>query len=189
MNGMSKVLKIGVYGSAGGGIGNDAIAKARELGKIIAGRGHAIVTGACHGLPHEAVLGAINAGGNAIGFSPATSIKEHLEIYKMPADGELVFVPANYEHAGKREICLKYRNISSTAFADCGIIIGGRTGTMNEVTLLYDFNKPIGVLEGTGGITDGAIRKMLECIDKKGPRVIFSPEPKALVAQIEQLFL
>ena len=39
-----------------------------------------IVTGACPGLPHAAVLGAHEAGGASLGVSPAHSREEHVEV-------------------------------------------------------------------------------------------------------------
>ena len=51
-------MKIAVYGSALGGITETLNQIARNVGREIARRGHTVVTGACPGLPHEAVLGA-----------------------------------------------------------------------------------------------------------------------------------
>ncbi|MBW2986573.1 hypothetical protein KY333_04355, partial [Candidatus Woesearchaeota archaeon] len=152
-------MKIGIYGSAAGDISSDISGKARELGKQIAQRGHVIITGGCLGLPNETVLGAHEMNGECIAYSPATTLEEHVEKYKMPTKGftDFVFVPADYKHAENKRVCLKYRNVSSVADADAAIIIGGRIGTMNEFTIAYDLGKKIGVLTRTGGITREAI--------------------------------
>ncbi len=56
-------IQIGVMGSAGGIITEAELALARRLGRRIAKRDATIVTGACPGLPHAAVLGAHEAVG------------------------------------------------------------------------------------------------------------------------------
>ena len=62
-------MKIGVYGSATGKVSDEQREKAREIGRQIAKKGHIVITGACPGLPYEAVLGANEEGGECIGFS------------------------------------------------------------------------------------------------------------------------
>jgi DNA processing protein len=43
---------------------------ARELGRRLAERGHAVVTGLAHGIDEEAALGALKAGGPVVGVVP-----------------------------------------------------------------------------------------------------------------------
>ena len=179
-------MKIGVYGSAAGGIGSSAREAAREVGKEIARLGHTVVTGACPGLPQEAVLGANELGGECIGFSPAFDRETHVSRDNFPVDGfrEIRFIPRDFTYAGDSLVCRKLRNILSVSFVDCGIIVGGRTGTLNEFTLLYDLGKNIGVLENTGGITTNVIRTFLDDIqaDKnRGSKIFWNSDPKALV--------
>ena len=181
------IMKIGIYGSAAGDISSDISDKARELGKQIAARKHIVVTGGCLGLPYEAVLGAQELGGEAIAYSPATTLEEHVERYKMPTKGftDFVFVPKEYKHAGNKKVCLKYRNVSSVADADAAIIIGGRIGTMNEFTIAYDLGKKIGVLTRTGGITREAIHVLLRDAKKDTEaEIIYASTPFALIEKI-----
>src|SRR5579863_8296160 len=71
-------------GSAGGVLTDEQVALAKRLGTSIARRDALIVTGACPGLPHAAVLGAHEAGGESLGVSPAHSREEHIEVYQSP---------------------------------------------------------------------------------------------------------
>src|ERR1700681_5053926 len=71
-------------GSAGGIITEDHLALARRLARRIAELGCVIVTGACPGLPHAAVLGAHEAGGESLGVSPARSREEQVEVFQSP---------------------------------------------------------------------------------------------------------
>jgi hypothetical protein len=77
---MKKIkYKIGVMGSAGRGkmLPKDLLEKAREIGREIARNDCILITGACMGTPHKAVIGAGEEGGISIGISPSTNIKEH----------------------------------------------------------------------------------------------------------------
>lgn len=180
-------MKIAVYGSATGELPDEVKQKARELGRQIAKNGHTLITGACPGLPNEAVIGASDEGGECIGFSPATSEEEHVDKLGFPAEGfsELVFVPKDYEFADDQMACKKYRNISSVRSIAAAIFIKGETGTMNEFTNAYDYGRKIGALEGTGGITDGTIQEFLKAITKEtGAEVVFDSDPIALVEKI-----
>lgn len=180
-------MKIGVYGSASGSIGRSVDEKAREVGREIARRGHILVTGGCLGIPYEAVLGTYELGGECIGFSPATDVDCHANVYGLPTDGfsEFVFIPKHYVHVNERAVCLKYRNVSSVAAVDAAIIIGGRIGSMNEFTIAFDLGKNIGVLEGSGGISDRAIKVLLEDANKpSSSKIIFDSDPISLVKQL-----
>ena len=77
-------VRIGVMGSASGGLGGPVAEICRRLGRSIAERGCCLLTGACPGFPHEAVLGAKAAGGHVVGISPAATLKEHVEAYGSP---------------------------------------------------------------------------------------------------------
>jgi hypothetical protein len=77
-------VQIGVMGSAGGEISPEELELAARMGRRIAERDCTIVTGACPGLPHAAVLGATAAGGLSLGVSPALSREEHINVYASP---------------------------------------------------------------------------------------------------------
>ena len=180
-------MKIGVYGSAAGSIEEEVRVKARKIGRYIAEESHVLVTGACPGLPYDAVVGANEINGcECIGFSPTTSEKEHRDA-GLPVKGftDFVYVPEDYEHAGDLAVCTKYRNVSSVSYVDAAIIIGGRAGTMNEFVIAYDMGVDIGVLRGSGGITDRVIDIFLSDIDKKSAsNIIFESDPEELVKKL-----
>ncbi len=94
--------------------------------------------------------------------------------FKSPTIGftKIFYVPQTFEHVNDIAVCRKYRNVSSSAAADAGIVIGGRIGTMNEFTLLYDLGKIIGVFDGSGGITERVIWDLLADAKKASKAVI-----------------
>src|SRR5687768_5447864 len=75
-----------VSGAAAGLTVKTSAQLAQVLGKTIADEGHILTTGATVGLPYFAALGAKQAGGTSIGFSPASSLREHLRKYRLPHD-------------------------------------------------------------------------------------------------------
>ncbi|MDE2001702.1 MAG: LOG family protein [Patescibacteria group bacterium] len=173
--------KICISGAADTGhCAADAPQKAEELGREIARRGMVLVTGATVGIPYWAAKGAKEEGGMVIGLSPAASEAAHVKTYKLPTDYHDIIVYTGFEYSG--------RNLLLTRSADAIINVCGRMGTLNEFTIAFEDQKPIGVLEGTGGTADelrGIIGKM-----HRGPgKVVFSKDIKELldkvVAEIE----
>src|SRR3989339_908143 len=80
-------IKLGVSGAAETGhCGIDAYEKGMELGRQIAAHGAILLTGATTGFPMWSAMGIKEANGISIGVSPASSEKEHVEIYNLPLE-------------------------------------------------------------------------------------------------------
>ncbi len=60
-------MTVGVMGSSGGAIPWDVSQRLYELGRQIGRRRYVLISGACPGLPHEAVKGAKSLGGIVVG--------------------------------------------------------------------------------------------------------------------------
>ena len=180
--------KIGVFGSAGS-LGLDKNIKrfkklAGMIGSGLAARNCILITGASSGLPYFAALAASQAGGVTWGFGAALDRKILNEttlgcnniVYS-----KLIYVPKNLNYITNIEIARKFRNVTSTAYCDAGIIISGMWGTMNEFTNLYDMGKVIGILSGTGGVADELPRLLRKIRKPSKAKVIFNKSPKKLV--------
>lgn len=171
--------KFGVMGSAGGELTEDTLAKAYQLGEQIAQHECIILTGACPGLPHEAVLGAKAHQGLAVGISPALSLHEHIERYHSPYEEYDVII---FTGSG-----LMGREITTIRSCDIVAIMGGRSGTLGEFAVAYDEGDLIAVLLGTDGIADH-IQQIVSFIDKNtGAEVIYDSDPSALVERTLQV--
>src|SRR6185369_3035472 len=171
--------KIGVFGSGNSSkppevIGALATAIGVELGKhpkeVI------VVTGGCSGLPYLAAHEAAKTGTPVWGFSPVRDMDEQKEF--TPKDDlsiyqELYFVERDLPFAGNQRVCMKYRNVLSTAACDAGIIISGQWGSLNEFTDLVDMQKLVGVLTGSGGIADELPRLAKKIIKEGQGEVLF----------------
>jgi hypothetical protein len=145
------------------------------LGRLIAERGMVLVTGATTGAPYWAAKAAKEAGGLVIGISPATTKREHVEVYHLPVDYHdlIIYVGGGYSE----------RNLIFTRAADAIIYAGGRIGTLNEFTDAFEDKKPQGVLLGNGGTTDD-IKKLLEDAHRGTGKVVFDADPRALFEKV-----
>ncbi|MBV9408842.1 MAG: hypothetical protein JO164_08450 [Candidatus Eremiobacteraeota bacterium] len=160
-------------GSAGGVLTEPQLALARRLGRRIAEKDCVIVTGACPGLPHAAVLGATDAGGVSLGVSPARSREEHVGVFESPLDPYTAIVFTGSGLMGRET-----HNIHSS---DLVLFVGGRSGTLGEFAIAYDEGKLIGVLRDSGGISNdfANIAKLVE--KNTGATMIEDDDPERLV--------
>ncbi len=173
-------MTVGVMGSAGGHIPPDVMERAYRLGQEIARRGYVLVTGACPGIPHEAVKGAKNAGGFVVGVSPALNFKQHIVDYQSPTMGYDAIL---YTGSG-----LMGREIENIRSCNVVIFAGGRSGTLGEFAIAYDEAKIIGILTGTGGITEH-LEYITSLIQKDtGATVLYSPDPTDLLDRLENVY-
>lgn len=166
-------IQIGVMGSAGGGMTDRELDLARRLGKRIAERGCTIVTGACPGLPHAAVMGAHDAAGVSLGVSPALSPEEHVNIYGSPLQPYTTIVFTGSGLMGRET-----HNIHSSDFV---LFVGGRSGTLGEFCIAYDEGKLIGILTNSGGISNDFLPIAKLVRKDTGSIIITDDSPEALV--------
>ena len=170
--------RIGVMGSATGPPirVQETITKSVMVGQEIARADCILVNGACRGLPDEAAFGAKNAGGMTMGISPAFSLKEHTEKYKSPEDNLDIIV---FTGLGLME-----RDLINIRSSDAIIVIGGGVGTLNEFAVAFAEEKVVGVLTGTGGVSDHIPEILSICGRKMEDFVLFDSDPKALVQKV-----
>lgn len=146
---------------------------AQTLGARLARRDCILITGATTGLPDMVAQAFRQAGGFALGISPATNRAEHVHGYGLPEEGADAIVFTGFGYKG--------RNVINIRSSDIVIIFGGATGTLNEFTIAYDEGKIIGVLEGSGGIADHIREVLVFCKKATTGTVFFASDPEALV--------
>ncbi len=149
-----------------------------EVGKEIVRQGCILITGATTGAPYYSAVGAKKAKGVSIGFSPAASEIAHNKKYRLPVNNFDVIVYTGFGYAG--------RNLLMTRAADCLIVICGRMGTLNEFTIAFEDEKPIGVLIGTGGTAD-RIKELVRGPYRGQKKIIYEKDPKKLVEKLIRL--
>ena len=169
-------LTIGVMGSSGGDLSAEVREKAFRLGETIAEHDAILITGGCPGLPYEAVRGAKAKGGLVIGISPGLSVEEHQEKYNSPVDGFDLLI---YTGSG-----LMGREITNIRSCDIVVIAGGRTGTLGELAIAYDEGRLVGILTGTGGITE-IVEEIIRVSGKDtGACLLYDDDPRKLVERL-----
>ncbi len=165
-----------VSGAAAGLTVKTSAQLAQTLGKAIADEGHILTTGATVGLPYFAALGAKQAGGTSIGFSPASSLREHLRKYRLPHD---VFDFINF--TGMNYVG---RDLYLVQSSDAVITVGGRFGSLHEFTSALEAHKPCGILLGSGGTADLIPELMQTLQPPDNDMVVYDTDPERLIKKM-----
>ena len=168
--------KLCVSGAAETGhCGIDAYDKGIALGGEIARHNSIIVTGATTGFPMWAAMGAKQAGGFSLGFSPANNESEHVKAFNLPLEYMDVIVYTGFGFPG--------RDLILTRSSDAVLFGCGRIGTVHEFTIAFEDKKPIGILEADWE-TDEVLKNIIESSHRPNERIVFDTDPKALVERV-----
>jgi uncharacterized protein (TIGR00725 family) len=165
-----------VSGAAAGSTVRDSAGLAERLGEAIGRSGHILTTGATIGLPYCAAVGAKRVGGMSVGFSPASSLREHLRKYRLPRNAFDFINFTGMQYVG--------RDLYLIQSSDAVITVGGRFGSLHEFTSALEDHKPCGVLLGSGGTADLIPELMQRLEPPNGDLVIFDDNPERLVARV-----
>lgn len=165
-----------ISGAAAGKTVRDSHGLAERVGIAIAKSGHITTTGATVGLPYYGARAAHKAGGMSIGFSPASSLREHMYKYRLPI-GVYDFVSFTGMHYVGRDILL-------VQSSDAIITVGGRFGSLHEFTTALESDMPCGVLLGSGGTAD-VIPELLERLEEpRKNNIVVDENPERLVQKL-----
>lgn len=171
--------QICVSGAANGITVESSHQIAFTLGKEIALAGKTLLTGATVGLPHYAAMGFVSVEprkGVSVGFSPASSFREHVATYRLPTKEFDYINFTGMQYVG--------RDVHLVRSSDAVITVGGRMGSLHELSTALESRKVCGVLLGSGGLADYA-KILLENIEAPGAKeVIFDADPKKLVRRV-----
>lgn len=173
--------QICVSGAASGDTVHASHQLAFELGKAIAETGKTLLTGATVGLPHYAAMGFMSvpdAKGVSVGFSPATSFREHVATYRLPTKEFDYINFTGMEYVG--------RDVHLVRSSDGIITVGGRMGSLHELSTALESRKVCGVLLGSGGLAD-YVPTLLKNVEAPGAKdVIFDTDPRRLVQKVSE---
>ena len=133
------------------------------------------MTGATTGFPFWAAMGAKEEGGISIGFSPAASEKEHVEVYKLPLDYMDLIIYTGFGYPG--------RDLLLTRSSDAVICGCGRIGTIHEFTVAFEDGKTIGILEGPWE-TDDELKDIIAKAHRPNNKIVIGDNPKKIVADV-----
>ena len=172
--------QICVSGAASGATVEASHQLAYDLGKAIAESGKTLTTGATIGLPWFAAKGAYSVEdrkGVSIGFSPASSFREHVTVYKLPT--------VEFDYINFTGMAYVGRNVHLVRSSDAVITVGGRMGSLHEFVTAIESKKIIGVLLGSGGLADfiPTLTKQIEIPSDSHP-IIYDTNPARLVKKV-----
>ena len=171
--------QICVSGAASGETVEASHQLAFDLGKAIAEKGKTLTTGATVGLPWYAAKGAYSVKdrkGVSAGFSPASSFREHVTVYRLPT--------VEFDYINFTGMSYVGRDIHLVRSSDAIITVGGRMGSLHEFSTAIESRKVIGVLLGSGGLAD-YIPTLLENVEAQAIKdIIYDTDPIRLVDRI-----
>ena len=150
------------------------MAAAETIGRLVAERGGVIVTGGRAGVMEAASRGAQRAGGLTIGFLPG-----------MEKSGANPYVDIVFPTGLGRA-----RNLLTARSCDVLIMVGGSTGTLNELTIAYAEARPVVILAGSGGWSDrirGVLHKGCYLDERETVEIHFADTPEQAVATAFEL--
>lgn len=172
------MYQICVSGAAKGDSVEQGKELAEKMGAAIAAAGHTLLTGATIGLPNYAAIGYKKAGGKAsIGLSPASSKVEHVLKYRLPTEHYDSIIYTGLHYVGRDTLLI--------TSSDAVVSIGGRIGTLHEFTIAMEAEKPIGFLQGAGGISE-EIQKIVDLAKplSRASEMVFSDSPDELINKL-----
>lgn len=171
--------QICVSGAASGATVKSSHELAYELGRQISLAGKTLLTGATVGLPHFAAKGVMSVEGKrglSVGFSPAASFREHVATYRLPTKEFDYINFTGMEYVG--------RDVHLVRSADAIITVGGRMGSLHELSTALESRKVCAILLGSGGLADYT-PQLLEHIEAPGAAdVIYDSDPARIVQKV-----
>lgn len=153
----------------------DALEKSKIIGREIAKHDIVLITGATTGIPYWAAIGAKEAGGFVLGYSPAASEAAHIKSYRLPIDYHDTILFTGFGYSGRNMFIIKS--------ADAVITVCGRIGTLNEFTIAFEEQKVIGVLTHTGGLSD-EFEKIVKTAKRGTGTIVYESDPVALIEKV-----
>ena len=118
-----------------------------------------------------------NRKGVSIGFSPASSFREHVTVYKLPT--------VEFDYINFTGMAYVGRNVHLVRSSDAVITVGGRMGSLHEFVTAVESKKVMGVLLGSGGLADfiPTLVKQIEIPADTHP-IIYDTNPARLVKKV-----
>mgnify|MGYP001203914434 CR=1 FL=1 len=141
---------------------------AYKVGSFIAKNGWILINGGRSGVMEASSKGANDSGGIAVAILPDSFLDE-ANIYSS------IVIPTTIGFA---------RNCITVASADVVVVIGGKSGTLSELTFAWQYNKPIIACGWIDGISKDYAGKILD--DKRNKPILKADNLQMLFNLIEE---
>jgi len=146
------MIQISVLGSEN--VSSKALKLAEDVGKEIAKHNAVLICGGRGGVMEAAARGSKEAGGTTVAILPSLDKEEANDYID-------ICIPTSFGYG---------RNILVASAADVVIAIDGNYGTLSEVAFALNYERPVIVLEGSGGTADFMKDCMFETHKAKTPK-------------------
>jgi uncharacterized protein (TIGR00725 family) len=166
---MKKAIRIGIIGQSERPtepLSKETTEVAYKMGYIIGKNGWQLISGGRDGVMRESSRGAKDAGGLTIGIMPSMDKNE--------ANDYVDVVITTGLGIGMRSELMIHT-------VDIVVMIGGKNGTLKELSAAYLNKKPIIVIKNTGGIIDKLKDFLFEgkyIDDRKNIEILFADSPE-----------
>lgn len=154
----------------------------KQLGRVCREYGINLMSTSTTGFPLWVALAAQGRSGDpsqatstTIAFSPASSQREHAEVFRLPLEGFSHVIYTGFGTSGSSVLALRS---SDAVIFGCG----GMSSVLECVTAIQE-GKPIGILQGPWE-TDEVLKEMLEKHYPQYEHVITDADPRRLVDQV-----
>lgn len=166
------------------------LAKAREVGEVLAKKGVILTSGGGNGLPWEATKAyKLSGGTKSIGYVGAVDAgdltKRYTDVDHSVFD-ELKFLEEPYIQFSNPHDFLM-RELRLIEESDGEIVLQGGSGTLSEVSFALQYRKPVGILTGMGGVADsiGALLRAFEVEEmEKLSNVVFDGNVNRMIERV-----
>ncbi len=142
---------------------------AYRLGYLAAKQGWMLFSGGRDGVMEAASKGAKEAGGITVGILPSLDKKEANEYIDIP-------ITTGLGIGMRSELMIQT--------VDCVVMIGGKNGTLKELSAAYMNKIPAVIIRGSGGIADSIEKILFEgkyLDERKNMDILFANSPKEAI--------
>lgn len=140
------------------------------------------------GYPHIVALSAINVDGKVEAYITGLSISDHSQFHNTDLSKYTnIIFQKKYFNKKLLDIDNYLRSLDMCLAVDAAIIIGGRVGTLYELTILSGISKNIFVLKESGGITNQTIKKFIKEGHKSKTKIVFFEDPGKLKSLLKKI--
>lgn len=162
---------IGVIGSSNAS--GHTLDVAFEVGRQIIISGFSLICGGLYGVMEAACRGAFKEAGKdsgrIIGILPGTSKADANQYVD-------IVIPTGIGYA---------RNMIIACASDAVIAVAGGSGTLSELSMAWQYGKPIVVIKGLDSITETMVGKKLD--DRRSDLIIGAESPQEAISIIKEI--
>lgn len=170
-------MKIAIFSSWLPDVTQENKKLAHDIGTYLAEQGIEVVTGGCSGIPALCIESAYHTGAKTSGYFPHSNRNEYHDRQHEKNVHDITYYSTAHFITG-----FTARSLEMIKNVDAAIVLNGRIGTLSEFGIAVEEGLPLGIIEGTGGITD-ELKTIVRVAQKEFPNneVVFGDDYKKVI--------